>query len=87
MAEEQIPRAASAQPSLDVSPSKINGERSPARIISSKLSVVGDNNSQISVPLGFVNPEGEAEKDLKKNGESAKVELPETEALDKLSER
>ena len=69
-------KAPNTQPSLETSPSKINGDRSPARIIASKQTSMVDNNSQISVPLGFVNPEGDAEKDLtKKNGEIAKTDV------------
>ncbi len=62
------PSEGSIQQSAEVSPSKIIEDRSPARIITSKLSV-GYNNSQIRVPLGFVNPEGDANKDINsKNG-------------------
>ena len=53
---------------------KTNENRSPARIITSRFAVT-DNNSHISVPLGFVNPEGDADKDLsRRNGESAKTD-------------
>ena len=38
-----------------------------------------DNNSQVSVPLGFVNPEGEDPS--KKNVETTKTEDPLTAAL------
>ena len=60
------------QQSSETSPSKINGDRSPARIIASKQNSLVDNNSQVSVPLGFVNPEGEDPS--KKNVETSKTE-------------
>lgn len=76
-------KAPYTQQSLEISPSKINGDRSPARIIASKQGSMVDNYSQISVPLGFVNPEGDAEKDLtKKNEQIAKTDLLQTEAAD-----
>ena len=50
--------------------------------------MVGDNNSQISVPLGFVNPEGDTEKDLvRKFVGDLKTDHTETEAPDKSSEQ
>ena len=72
--------------SAELSLSKIIEDRSLARIITSKLSV-GDNNSQFSVPLGFVNPEGDADKDInRKNWETAKNDQQKTQAIDQQEE-